>query len=58
MVLDFKLSPCSKCPLAYEDGTDIVPKRRLLNTTRRGTTQKITRNNLMVFLLEVIAEVL
>jgi hypothetical protein len=21
-----------------------VPKRRLLNTTRRGTTQKITRN--------------
>jgi hypothetical protein len=31
-------------PLAYENGTDSVPKRRLLNTTRRGTTQKITRN--------------
>jgi hypothetical protein len=29
---------------AYEDGTDSVPKRRLLNTTRRGTTQKITQN--------------
>jgi hypothetical protein len=31
-------------PLAYEDGTDSVPKRRILNTTRRGTTQKIIRN--------------
>jgi hypothetical protein len=31
-------------PLAYEDGTDNAPKRRLLNTKRRETTQKITRN--------------
>jgi hypothetical protein len=31
-------------PLAYEDGTDSFPKRRLLNTTRRATTKKITRN--------------
>jgi hypothetical protein len=31
-------------PIAYEDGTDSVPKRQLLNTTRRETTQKITRN--------------
>jgi hypothetical protein len=29
---------------AYEDGTGTVPKRRLLNTIRRRTTQKITHN--------------
>jgi hypothetical protein len=38
-------------PLAYEDGTDSVPKRRLLTTTRRETTQKITRNNYSFSLL-------
>jgi hypothetical protein len=26
---------------AYEDGSDSVPKRLLLNTTRRTTTQNI-----------------
>jgi hypothetical protein len=34
----------SAIPIAYGDGTDTVPKRRLLNNTRRGTTQKIARN--------------
>jgi hypothetical protein len=31
-------------PLAYEDGKDTVPKRRLLNTIRRRTTKKITHD--------------
>jgi hypothetical protein len=31
-------------PLAYEDGTDSIPKRRLLNIIRRRTTQKVTHN--------------
>jgi hypothetical protein len=39
-------------PLTYEDGTDSVPKRWLLNTTCRGTTQKITRN--ITFFLKVV----
>ena len=29
-------------PPAYEDGTDSVPKRRLLELRRRGITQKKT----------------
>jgi hypothetical protein len=36
-------------PLAYEDGTESVPKRRLLNTTRQGTTQNITRNKAKIY---------
>jgi hypothetical protein len=31
-------------PLAYEDGRHSVPKRRLLNTIRRRTTQKVTHD--------------
>jgi hypothetical protein len=30
--------------LAYEHGTDSVPKRPLINAIRRRTTQKITRD--------------
>jgi hypothetical protein len=30
--------------LAYEDGTDSVPKRRLIKFRRRGITQKKTYN--------------
>jgi hypothetical protein len=31
-------------PLAYEDGIVCVPKRRLLNTIRRRTTQKVAHD--------------
>jgi hypothetical protein len=38
------LSSLISYPLAYEDGTDSVPKRRLSNTIRRRTTQKFTHD--------------
>jgi hypothetical protein len=36
-------------PLACEDGTDSVPKRRLLNTIRRRTTQKVTHDIVKIY---------
>jgi hypothetical protein len=36
--------------LAYEDGTDSVPKRRLIKFRRRGITQKKTYNKLKEYL--------
>jgi len=37
---------------AYEDGTDRVPKRRLLKLGRRGITQKKTLHNTGIFSLD------
>jgi hypothetical protein len=37
--------------LAYEDGTDSVPKRRLIKFRRRGSSQKKTYNNLLLFVI-------
>jgi hypothetical protein len=38
--------------LAYEDGTDSVPKRRHIKFRRRGITQKKTYNLFVAFLFQ------